>query len=79
MGNSGSTNIPGGGTEGYHVLRVQENSPGQAAGLEPFFDFIVCIGNTRLVINDFTSIFLLLLYCNVTFHEKRLRANTARL
>lgn len=22
MGNSGSTNIPGGGTEGYHVLRV---------------------------------------------------------
>ncbi|KAK6105537.1 GRASP55/65 PDZ-like domain family protein [Brugia pahangi] len=48
MGNSGSTNIPGGGTEGYHVLRVQENSPGQAAGLEPFFDFIVCIGNTRL-------------------------------
>ncbi|KAM3722367.1 Golgi reassembly-stacking protein [Dirofilaria immitis] len=48
MGNSGSTNIPGGGTEGYHVLRVQDNSPGQAAGLEPFFDFIVCIGNTRL-------------------------------
>ncbi|MCP9259931.1 Golgi reassembly-stacking protein 2 [Dirofilaria immitis] len=43
MGNSGSTNIPGGGTEGYHVLRVQDNSPGQAAGLEPFFDFIVCI------------------------------------
>ncbi|CAG9534779.1 unnamed protein product [Cercopithifilaria johnstoni] len=48
MGNSGSTNIPGGGSEGYHVLRVQDNSPGQAAGLEPFFDFIVCIGNTRL-------------------------------
>ncbi|MFH4980532.1 hypothetical protein AB6A40_007241 [Gnathostoma spinigerum] len=48
MGNSESANIPGGGTEGYHVLRVQENSPGQAAGLEPFFDFIVCIGNTRL-------------------------------
>ncbi|OZC07747.1 GRASP55/65 family protein [Onchocerca flexuosa] len=48
MGNSGSRNIPGGGTEGYHVLRVQDNSPGQAAGLEPFFDFIVCIGNTRL-------------------------------
>uniref|UniRef100_A0A0R3RT41 GRASP55_65 domain-containing protein n=1 Tax=Elaeophora elaphi TaxID=1147741 RepID=A0A0R3RT41_9BILA len=48
MGNSGSTNIPGGGSEGYHVLRVQDNSPGQAAGLEPFFDFIICIGNTRL-------------------------------
>uniref|UniRef100_A0A914WQU3 PDZ GRASP-type domain-containing protein n=1 Tax=Plectus sambesii TaxID=2011161 RepID=A0A914WQU3_9BILA len=48
MGNSESAQIPGGGTEGYHVLRVQENSPGQAAGLEPFFDFIVCIGNTRL-------------------------------
>jgi hypothetical protein len=30
-------------------LQVQENSPGQVAGLEPFFDFIVAIGNTRLV------------------------------
>ena len=29
--------------------QVQENSPGQVAGLEPFFDFIVAIGNTRLV------------------------------
>ncbi|KAK5973074.1 Golgi reassembly-stacking protein 2 [Trichostrongylus colubriformis] len=48
MGNSESVPIPGGGTEGYHVLRVQENSPGQAAGLEPFFDFIVSIGNIRL-------------------------------
>ncbi|KHN88376.1 Golgi reassembly-stacking protein 2 [Toxocara canis] len=48
MGNGESVSIPGGGTEGYHVLRVQDNSPGQAAGLEPFFDFIVCIGNTRL-------------------------------
>ncbi|ROT80295.1 hypothetical protein C7M84_000974 [Penaeus vannamei] len=27
---------------------VQENSPGQLAGLEAFFDFIVAIGNTRL-------------------------------
>ena len=65
MGSSESVPIPGGGTEGYHVLRVfilflnqhklrnhfqvQENSPGQAAGLEPFFDFIVAIGNDRLV------------------------------
>ncbi|XP_070188370.1 Golgi reassembly-stacking protein 2-like isoform X3 [Littorina saxatilis] len=48
MGGSVSTEIPGGGTEGYHVLRVQDNSPGQAAGLEAFFDFIVAIGNTRL-------------------------------
>lgn len=40
--------IPGGGSEGYHVLRVQDGSPGHAAGLEPFFDFIVAIGNTRL-------------------------------
>lgn len=40
--------IPGGGTEGYHVLRVQENSPGHRAGLEPFFDFIVSINGTRL-------------------------------
>lgn len=48
MGGSQSSPIPGGGTEGYHVLRVQDNSPGQKAGLEAFFDFIVAIGNTRL-------------------------------
>ncbi|XP_061579518.1 Golgi reassembly-stacking protein 2-like [Cololabis saira] len=48
MGGSPSVQIPGGGTEGYHVLRVQENSPGHRAGLEPFFDFIVSICNTRL-------------------------------
>jgi hypothetical protein len=48
MGGSQSVSIPGGGTEGYHVLRVQENSPGHKAGLEAFFDFIVSIGNTRL-------------------------------
>lgn len=48
MGGSQSSPIPGGGTEGYHVLRVQDNSPGQKAGLEAFFDFIICIGNTRL-------------------------------
>ncbi|GMT29024.1 hypothetical protein PFISCL1PPCAC_20321, partial [Pristionchus fissidentatus] len=48
MGASESVPIPGGGTEGYHVLRVQENSPGQHAGLEPFFDFIVAIGQARL-------------------------------
>lgn len=69
MGAVESVPIPGGGSEGYHVLRVpkftypfvlmhypfvlmvqvQESSPGQTASLEPFFDFIVAIGNTRLV------------------------------
>ncbi|CAI6361651.1 unnamed protein product [Macrosiphum euphorbiae] len=48
MGSANSTPIPGGGTEGYHVLKVQDNSPGQAAGLEAFFDFILAINNTRL-------------------------------
>ncbi|OXB77973.1 UNVERIFIED_CONTAM: hypothetical protein H355_009544 [Colinus virginianus] len=48
MGASQSVEIPGGGTEGYHVLRVQENSPGHRAGLEPFFDFIVSINGSRL-------------------------------
>ncbi|KAH3750284.1 hypothetical protein DPMN_184804 [Dreissena polymorpha] len=48
MGGSQSSEVPGGGTEGYHVLRVQDNSPGDEAGLEAFFDFIVAIGNTRL-------------------------------
>ncbi|XP_074506565.1 Golgi reassembly-stacking protein 2-like isoform X1 [Sebastes fasciatus] len=48
MGGAQSVEIPGGGSEGYHVLRVQESSPGHRAGLEPFFDFIVSINNTRL-------------------------------
>ncbi|XP_071603488.1 Golgi reassembly-stacking protein 2 [Heliangelus exortis] len=48
MGSSQSVEIPGGGTDGYHVLRVQENSPGHRAGLEPFFDFIVSINGSRL-------------------------------
>ncbi|KAL4091834.1 hypothetical protein QTP88_026455 [Uroleucon formosanum] len=48
MGSTSSSPIPGGGTEGYHVLKVQDNSPGQAAGLEAFFDFILAINNTRL-------------------------------
>ncbi|KAK7793272.1 hypothetical protein R5R35_006771 [Gryllus longicercus] len=48
MGGTHSVEIPGGGTEGYHVLRVQDGSPGQKAGLEAFFDFIVAIGTTRL-------------------------------
>jgi S1-C subfamily serine protease len=49
MGLVGSNlNIPGGGTEGFHVLRVQEGSPGHKAGLEPYFDFIVSIKGVRL-------------------------------
>ena len=48
-GSSSSINVPGGGTDGYHVLRVQSNSPGSRAGLESFFDFIVCIDGIRLV------------------------------
>ncbi|KAJ0180518.1 hypothetical protein K1T71_003922 [Dendrolimus kikuchii] len=48
MGSSHSTEVPGGGSEGYHVLRVQDGSPGQKANLEAFFDFIVAIENTRL-------------------------------
>jgi len=52
MGAGQSIDVPGGGAEGYHVLRVQENSPGHKAGLEPFFDFIVMIDNTRLDKDD---------------------------
>ena len=49
MGAGQSAEVPGGGTEGFHVLRVHENSPGQRAGLEPFFDYIIAIGKHRLV------------------------------
>ncbi|XP_041824678.1 Golgi reassembly-stacking protein 1-like [Melanotaenia boesemani] len=38
----------GGSNSGYHVHGVQEDSPAQKAGLEPYFDFILSIGNTRL-------------------------------
>ena len=31
------------------LFQVQDGSPGHKAGLEAFFDFIVAIGNTRLV------------------------------
>ncbi|XP_056289827.1 Golgi reassembly-stacking protein 1-like [Pseudoliparis swirei] len=33
---------------GYHVHGVQDDSPALRSGLEPFFDFILSIGNTRL-------------------------------
>ncbi|XP_061926656.1 Golgi reassembly-stacking protein 2-like isoform X1 [Entelurus aequoreus] len=48
MGGSASIQVPGGGTGGYHVLKVQKNSPAYHAGLEPFFDFILSVGDTRL-------------------------------
>ncbi|CAL8294779.1 unnamed protein product [Lota lota] len=38
----------GGSNSGYHVHGVQENSPAHLAGVDPFFDFILSIGNTRL-------------------------------
>ncbi|KAK5602750.1 Golgi reassembly-stacking protein 1 [Crenichthys baileyi] len=38
----------GGSNSGYHVHGVQEDSPALKAGLEPFFDFILSIGNTSL-------------------------------
>lgn len=48
MGGSQSTEIPGGGSDGYHVLKVIENSPGYFAGLEPYFDYIVSINEIRM-------------------------------
>ncbi|XP_069015547.1 Golgi reassembly-stacking protein 1-like [Embiotoca jacksoni] len=49
MGLPQSSFLSDGGTNsGYHVHGVQEDSPALTAGLEPFFDFILSIGNTRL-------------------------------
>ena len=48
MGGGQSTPIPGGGTHGYHVLKVQENSPAAVSQLEAYFDFIVTIQGLRL-------------------------------
>lgn len=33
----------------FLIFQVQKGSPALKAGLEPFFDFILSIGNTRLV------------------------------
>ncbi|XP_034998811.1 Golgi reassembly-stacking protein 1 [Hippoglossus stenolepis] len=38
----------GGANSGYHLHGVQRDSPALKAGLEPFFDFILSVGNTRL-------------------------------
>ncbi|KAI2667539.1 Golgi reassembly-stacking protein 1 [Labeo rohita] len=48
MGLTQSIGAPEGRTEGYHVHGIQEDSPAEKAGLEPFFDFIISIGNNRL-------------------------------
>lgn len=48
MGGTSSVEVPGGGSEGYHVLKVQENSPGHKAGLESFFDYIIAANGIRL-------------------------------
>lgn len=53
MGSASSTpEVPGGGYDGYHVLKVSENSPSHAAGLEPFFDYILSINDERLNKDD---------------------------
>ncbi|XP_006890708.1 PREDICTED: Golgi reassembly-stacking protein 1 [Elephantulus edwardii] len=48
MGLGASVEEPAGGSEGFHLHGVQENSPAQQAGLEPYFDFILTIGHLRL-------------------------------
>ncbi|XP_038611723.1 Golgi reassembly-stacking protein 1 isoform X2 [Tachyglossus aculeatus] len=48
MGLGASAGRTHGGAEGFHLHGVQENSPAQQAGLEPFFDFILTIGHARL-------------------------------
>nr|XP_058931855.1 Golgi reassembly-stacking protein 1 isoform X4 [Kogia breviceps] len=48
MGLGASAEQPAGGAEGFHLYGVQENSPAQQAGLEPYFDFIITIGHSRL-------------------------------
>ena len=56
MGAGGSTlEIPGGGTEGYQIIKVQENSPGERVGLEAYFDYIVAVNGNRLVREKGTS------------------------
>ncbi|XP_055347033.1 uncharacterized protein LOC129594380 [Paramacrobiotus metropolitanus] len=54
MGNAQSEINLKGGPVGYHVLKVQDDSPGSKAGLEPFFDFITSINGQRLLEDDET-------------------------
>ena len=66
-------NIPGGGNDGFHVLRVQHGSPGHQAGLEPCFDFIVCINGVRLDTDD--DKLKELLHANINRHVELLVYN----
>ncbi|XP_029600374.1 Golgi reassembly-stacking protein 1 isoform X2 [Salmo trutta] len=68
MGITQSAMVSDGGTSGYHVHGIQENSPAHHAGLEPLFDFILSIGNTRL--NRDNDLLKVLLKANV---EKAVR------
>ncbi|XP_069331656.1 Golgi reassembly-stacking protein 1 isoform X3 [Eulemur rufifrons] len=61
LGNSAEGTV--GGTEGYHLFQVQENSPAQKAGLEAYFDFILTIGHARL--NEDNDTLMALLKANV--------------
>lgn len=36
------------GRTGFHVLRVADNSPAAAAGIEPFFDYVVGVDGQPL-------------------------------
>ncbi|KAI8051631.1 GRASP55/65 PDZ-like domain-containing protein [Syncephalis plumigaleata] len=46
MGNEQSAPVEE--SNGFHVLRVNENSPAYEAGIQPFFDFILSINGIRL-------------------------------
>jgi hypothetical protein len=48
MGGKQSVEVPGGGSEGYHVLKVLDNSPAKKAGMQAYFDFLVSIDGVRL-------------------------------
>lgn len=37
-----------GSSKGFHIVKVAPNSPGEAAGLEPYFDFILFVNGHRL-------------------------------
>ena len=55
MGGGQSTTSTGpavAGEEAFHVLRVQESSPGAKCGLEAFFDFIISVEQVRLNRDD---------------------------
>lgn len=42
----------------FLIFQVQKGSPALNAGLEPFFDFILSIGHTRLVSSRFKTLSL---------------------